>query len=128
VRGEYEIILQPEPEGGFSVFGPELPSLATQGDTIEEATEMAKEAIEAYLEVMHDDGLPVPDRPPQQRRRPRGVSPSFRRSAASKSSPSSKRRAGRSSGSAAAITSCGNQLLPQWRSAWFVPFSAGPRA
>jgi len=28
--------------------------------TIEEATEMAKEAIEAYLEVMHEDGLPIP--------------------------------------------------------------------
>jgi predicted RNase H-like HicB family nuclease len=39
---------------------PELPSVATQGETIEEATEMAKEAIEAYLEVMHEDGLPIP--------------------------------------------------------------------
>jgi predicted RNase H-like HicB family nuclease len=53
---------------------PELPSVATQGKTIEEATEMAKEAIEAYLDVMHEDGLPIPDRPPRQRRRPRGVS------------------------------------------------------
>jgi antitoxin HicB len=39
---------------------PELPSVATQGETLEEATEMAKEAIEAYLEVMHEDGLPIP--------------------------------------------------------------------
>lgn len=31
-----------------------------QGETIEEAAEMAKEAIEAYLEVMHEDGLPIP--------------------------------------------------------------------
>ncbi len=51
IEREYEIVLQPEPEGGFSVFVPELPSVATQGETIEEATEMAKEAIEAYLEV-----------------------------------------------------------------------------
>lgn len=48
--------MQPEPEGGFSVFVPDLPSVATQGETIEEATEMAKEAIEAYLEVMREDG------------------------------------------------------------------------
>jgi antitoxin HicB len=60
IEREYEIVLQPEPEGGFSVFVPELPSVATQGETIEEATEMAKEAIEAYLEVMHEDGLPIP--------------------------------------------------------------------
>ena len=56
----YKTILQPEPEGGFSVFVPELPSVATQGETIEEATEMAREAIEAYSEVMHEDGLQIP--------------------------------------------------------------------
>jgi len=60
IEREYEIVLQPEPEGGFSVLVPELPSVATQGETIEETTEMAKEAIEAYLEVMHEDGLPIP--------------------------------------------------------------------
>lgn len=59
IEREYEIVLQPEPEGSFSVFVPELPSVAAQGETIEEATEMAKEAIEAYLEVMHEDGLPI---------------------------------------------------------------------
>jgi predicted RNase H-like HicB family nuclease/predicted RNA binding protein YcfA (HicA-like mRNA interferase family) len=59
IEREYEIVLQPEPEGGFSVFVPELPTVATQGETIEEATEIAKEAIEAYLEVMHEDGLPI---------------------------------------------------------------------
>ncbi len=57
---EYEIVLQPEPEGGFSVFVPELPSVATQGETREEAHAMAKEAIEAYLEAMKEDGLPIP--------------------------------------------------------------------
>ena len=60
IEREYEIVLQPEAEGGFSVLVPELPSVATQGETIEEATEMAKEAIEAYLEVMQEDGLPIP--------------------------------------------------------------------
>jgi predicted RNase H-like HicB family nuclease len=39
---------------------PELPSVATQGETIEEATDMAKEALEAYLKVMYEDGLPIP--------------------------------------------------------------------
>lgn len=60
IEREYEIILQPEPEGGFSVFVPELPSVATQGETIEEATEMTKDAIKAYLEVMHEDSFPIP--------------------------------------------------------------------
>jgi predicted RNase H-like HicB family nuclease len=56
----FEIILQPDPEDGFSVFVPELPSVVTQGETVEDAHVMAREAIEAYLEVMHEDGLPVP--------------------------------------------------------------------
>lgn len=56
----YEVVLKPEEGGGYSVFVPELPSVATQGETREEALEMAKEAIEGYLEVMHEDGLPIP--------------------------------------------------------------------
>jgi len=57
---EYEVILQTEPEGGFSVFVPDLPSVATQGETREEALAMAKDVIEGYLEVMQEDGLPIP--------------------------------------------------------------------
>ena len=58
VKRDYELILEPEPEGGFSVFVPELPIVVTKGETIEEATEMAEEAIKAYLEVIREDGLP----------------------------------------------------------------------
>jgi len=57
---EYEVVLSPEPDGGFSVFVPELPSVATQGDTRDEALAMAKEAIEGYLEVMEEEGWEVP--------------------------------------------------------------------
>ena len=57
---EFDVVIMAEPEGGYSVFVPELPSVATQGETIEEARTNAQEAIEGYLEVMHDDGLPIP--------------------------------------------------------------------
>lgn len=46
--------------GGYSVVVPELPSVATQGETIEEARANAQEAIEGYLEAMRDDALPLP--------------------------------------------------------------------
>lgn len=59
-KREYDVVIVAEPEGGFSVFVPELPSVATQGETIEEARANAQEAIEGYLEVMHDDGLAIP--------------------------------------------------------------------
>lgn len=40
---------------------PELPSVATQGETIEEARSNAQEAIEGYLEVMQEEHLPIRD-------------------------------------------------------------------
>lgn len=56
---EYEIVLVAE-DTGFSVLVPDLPSVATQGETVEEAVAMAKEAIELYVETMEADGLPIP--------------------------------------------------------------------
>ena len=42
----YRILLRNEPEGGYTVTVPSLPGCVTYGESIEEATEMAKEAIE----------------------------------------------------------------------------------
>jgi predicted RNase H-like HicB family nuclease len=42
------------------VFVPELPSVATQGETIADARTNAQEAIEGYLKALHEDGLSVP--------------------------------------------------------------------
>ncbi len=41
------------------MFVSEFPSVATQGDTREEALAMAKEVIEGYLEVMDEEGWEV---------------------------------------------------------------------
>jgi antitoxin HicB len=57
----YRILLTPEDEGGFSVSVPALPGCFTQGETIEEAIEMAKEAISVYIEALEDEGEPIPD-------------------------------------------------------------------
>jgi antitoxin HicB len=56
----YKIMLRPEPEGGFTVIVPSLPGCITFGSTLTEAKEMAKEAIELYLEslVAHNDYIP----------------------------------------------------------------------
>jgi antitoxin HicB len=58
---EYRIVLIPEDDGGFSVSVPALPGCYTQGDTREEAIEMAKGAIELHLEALRDDGESAPD-------------------------------------------------------------------
>ena len=54
---KYSIILTPEDAGGYSVAVPELPGCFTQGETLEEAIDMAKEAIIVYLESLEEDIL-----------------------------------------------------------------------
>ncbi len=56
----YRIMLRKEPEGGYTVIVPSLPGCVTYGDTIEEAIEMAKEAIELYLESLKAHGEEIP--------------------------------------------------------------------
>ena len=48
---KFNIIIEPGEDGWFVVTVPGLPGCITQGKTIEEATDNAKEAIEAYLEA-----------------------------------------------------------------------------
>lgn len=57
---EYDLVLIPQPEGGYVVSVPELPSVATEGETIAEAVAMAKDAIEGYLATMREEGWEVP--------------------------------------------------------------------
>jgi len=48
----YDVSLHPDLEdGSFWLECPELPGCASQGDTIEEALEMIKDAIKGHLEV-----------------------------------------------------------------------------
>ena len=45
------IVLEPQEEGGFTVYVPSLPGCVSQGETKEEAIKNIKEAIELYLEA-----------------------------------------------------------------------------
>lgn len=57
----YRLLLNPEPEGGYTVTVPALPGCITWGESIENAIEMAKEAIEIYIESMVANNEKVPD-------------------------------------------------------------------
>ena len=58
VKGrKYEVILHPETEdGGYWIECPSLSGCSSQGDTIEEALVMIKDAIIGYLEVALEEG------------------------------------------------------------------------
>lgn len=52
-------------EKGYCVTFPDLPGCITEGDTLEEAYKMAKEALELHLYGMEEDGdnIPKPTKP-----------------------------------------------------------------
>ena len=47
---EYMAVFQEEKAGGFSVWVPDLPGCASQGESFEEALGNIREAIELYLD------------------------------------------------------------------------------
>jgi antitoxin HicB len=58
----YRVVITKDEESGY--FVAEVPTLSpciTYGDTIEEAMEMVKEAIEAVVESRQENGYAVPD-------------------------------------------------------------------
>ncbi len=60
----YTVLFEPAEEGGYVVTCPALPGLVTEGDTLDEAREMAKDAIRAYLESLQKDGQSIPQDTP----------------------------------------------------------------
>jgi len=60
---EYRIVLSPDDNGTFLVACPQLPIVATFGETEDEARRHAVDAIETALASMIDDGeeVPAPD-------------------------------------------------------------------
>lgn len=57
----YKIMMRREPEGSYTVTVPSLPGCITYGETVEEAIEMAKEAIELYIAELKDRGEDILD-------------------------------------------------------------------
>ncbi len=56
------LVLDPQPEGGFTVTCPILPELITEGDTVEEALNNVSDALAAVIEAYEDLGRPIPAR------------------------------------------------------------------
>ncbi|KAF5428961.1 putative nuclease of the RNAse H fold, HicB family [Candidatus Methanophagaceae archaeon] len=55
-----KVALEPQEEGGYTVYVPALPGCISQGETYEEALENIKEAIELYLEPDEGELLQYP--------------------------------------------------------------------
>jgi len=57
------VAVHPDEGGGFWTEVPSLPGCGSQGETVDEAVEMTKDAIQGYLESMKKHG----EAPPEER-------------------------------------------------------------
>lgn len=59
-QNTYRVLLNKEPEGGFTVLVPTLPGCITYGESMDETVSNATEAIELYIESLVANGEPIP--------------------------------------------------------------------
>ncbi|MCH7978226.1 MAG: type II toxin-antitoxin system HicB family antitoxin [Acidobacteria bacterium] len=63
VEYAYRVIYDPIEEGGYQVIVPSFPEIITYGRTIDEAREMARDAILCHIEGLRKDGEEIPRDP-----------------------------------------------------------------
>ena len=56
----FTVVYEKQPDGSYIVSVPALPGCHTEGQTFEEAQEMVKDAIQAYIVSLAKHGEPVP--------------------------------------------------------------------
>ena len=57
----YTVVVHKAEDGGYWTSVPALPGVGSQGESVDEALEMTKEAIELMIEALVEDGLPIPE-------------------------------------------------------------------
>lgn len=56
----YTVLFEPLPEGGYQVHVPAMPEIITYGRTLEEAREMAEDALRCHVRGLLKDGEEIP--------------------------------------------------------------------
>ena len=60
MKAKIPLVLEPQPEGGYTVTSPLLPELITEGETLAEALANVEDAFGAVVEIYQDRGRPLP--------------------------------------------------------------------
>jgi antitoxin HicB len=54
------LVLEPQPEGGYTITCPLLPNLITEADTLDQVQANVADALAALIEMYEDLGKPLP--------------------------------------------------------------------
>ena len=52
---KFNVVLEPAEEGGYTVYVPDLPGCISEGETVEEAMQNIREAMQLYLEPVEEE-------------------------------------------------------------------------
>lgn len=55
------LVLEPQPEGGYTITCPLIPNLITEADSFDEVSPNVADAISAIIEACQDLNQPIPD-------------------------------------------------------------------
>ena len=58
---KYRVVMEPQPDGGYTVYVPALPGCISEGDDRDEALANIREAIALYRESLEERHLSAPD-------------------------------------------------------------------
>jgi antitoxin HicB len=57
---EFDVVFEPQAEGGYTAYVPDLPGCVSEGETLEQATAMIQEAMALYIESCSEHGWQLP--------------------------------------------------------------------
>ena len=57
---DYVVIIEKAPDGSYSAYVPDLPGCVSCGETMDEVRQLIQEAIPLHLELMREQGEPIP--------------------------------------------------------------------
>ena len=83
----YRVEFEGNDEVGYSAYLPELPGCVAAGETFEETKALIAEAVGLHLELMAEEGLPIPEPAPLIPELVLEVSPVHEESAAASQNP-----------------------------------------
>ena len=64
---QYPYVVQPDPDGGYVIFYPDLPGCLSEAETLDEIPAMAEDARTGWIETEyeHSRNIPEPSSPPR---------------------------------------------------------------
>lgn len=60
----YKVVFEGNDEVGYSAYLPELPGCVSAGETFDETKALIAEAVALHIELMEEEGLPIPEPTP----------------------------------------------------------------